>query len=67
MYIFDSKTYLLLSGWIATSRHIILLVVGGGGVEIEQLQKGGKEIEKNYSSILTARNNYINPGIIICR
>ena len=66
MHIFDLKTYLLLSGRIATSRHIILLVVGGG-IEIEQLRKGGIETEKNYSSILTPRNNDINPGIILCR
>ena len=42
---FDSKTYFLLTGRIATSRQIILLV--GGGIEIEQIhRRGGIEIEK---------------------
>ena len=35
---FGSQTYLLHSGRIATSRHKILLV-GRGGIEIEEIQK----------------------------
>ena len=43
-----SKVIDYLKGWIATTCHIILLV--GGGIEIEQLHKGGTEIEKNHFS-----------------
>jgi hypothetical protein len=42
---FDSRTYLFLRCWIATSHQIILLV---GGIEIKQLHNGGRiEIQKN--------------------
>ena len=41
---FDSKTYFLLKGRIATSRQIILLV---GGIEIEQIHRRGDRNRKN--------------------